>query len=356
VEYAAIDLHKKESQVRIVTNDGQVLDRRVPTTRQHFTTLFWGRERTRILLEASTESEWVAPHLETLGHDVIVADPNYAPMYGQRSRRIKTDQRDVAALAEACQSGVYRAVHRRSAQYRVVQLALTVRDELVQSRTRAISVIRATIRGGGFRIRSGATESFLTRLGALELPPSMVSALTPLRTLIEVTTEELARVDARFEGLVATDPIIQRLTTFPGIGPITASAYVAAIDDVARFPTAGAVTSYLGLVPREYSSGEHQRRGRILRSSHPRVQSLLVQAAWRLSRSRRPETAILRQWAVAIQRRRGVRIAQVALARRLARILYAMWRDASSYDGGRVHRRTPHTASPGTGVAEVVAP
>ena len=69
----------------------------------------------RILLEASTESEWVAQHLETLGHEAIVADPNFAPMYGQRSRRVKTDRRDVAALADACQRGFYRAAHRRSA-------------------------------------------------------------------------------------------------------------------------------------------------------------------------------------------------------------------------------------------------
>ena len=100
----AIDLHKKESQIRIMTEKGEMLDRRIVTTRERFSaTCSWGRERMRILLEASTESEWVAQHLETLGHEVIVADPNYAPMYAQRSRRMKTDRRDVAAQTEACQ-------------------------------------------------------------------------------------------------------------------------------------------------------------------------------------------------------------------------------------------------------------
>ena len=74
------------------------------------------RPRMRILLEASTESEWVAQHLEQMGHEVIVADPNYAPMYGRRSRRIKTDRRDLTALREACQHGTYRLAHRRSAR------------------------------------------------------------------------------------------------------------------------------------------------------------------------------------------------------------------------------------------------
>jgi transposase len=105
MEYGAIDLHKKESQIRIVTETGEVSDHRILTTRERFTHVFWGRPRMRILVEASTESEWVAQHLEELGHEVIVADPNYGLMYGHRSRRVKTDHRDVVALVEACQHG-----------------------------------------------------------------------------------------------------------------------------------------------------------------------------------------------------------------------------------------------------------
>jgi transposase len=170
MEYGAIDLHKKESQVRIVTEAGEVLDRRIPTTRNRFTAMFCGRSHMRILLEASTESEWVAQHLETFGHEVVVADPNYTPMYGHRSRRVKTDRRDVAALTEACQRGIYRVVHRRSARQQAVQSQLNVRQELVQARTRAISLARAITRAAGLRVRSGRTETFLTRLDALDLP------------------------------------------------------------------------------------------------------------------------------------------------------------------------------------------
>jgi transposase len=80
MDYGAIDLHKRESQIRIVTEGGEVLDRRIATTRARLTAGFGGRRPMRILLEASTESEWVAQHLETLGHEVIVADPTFAPM------------------------------------------------------------------------------------------------------------------------------------------------------------------------------------------------------------------------------------------------------------------------------------
>jgi transposase len=336
MEYGAIDLHKKESQIRIRTEGGEIIDRRIATTRERLTAVFWGRPRMRILLEAATESEWVAQHLETLGHEVVVADPNFTAMYGHRSRRIKTDRRDVAALADACSRGIYRAAHRRSAAQRTVQCRLNIRRELTDSRTRAISLVRAILRGAGFRLRSGATHTFLRRVTELDLPASIIGTLSPLRCVIEVLDEELTRTDETFEQLVADDPVVTRLTTLPGIGPITASAYVAALDDVTRFGGATQVASYLGLVPREYSSGEQQRRGRVMRSAHPYVQSLLVQAAWRISRVKDPRTAALRAWADAIARRRGKKIAMVAVARRLARILFAMWRDEVAYDPARI--------------------
>lgn len=344
--YGAIDLHKKESQIRIVRDSGEVLDRRIATTRDRLTAMFGEQPPMRVLVEAATESEWVAQHLETLGHEVIVADPNFTPMYGHRSRRVKTDRRDVAALAEACQQGWYRAAHRRSATQRTVQIELNVRRELTDSRTRAIAIVRAVIRGAGFRIRSGSTGRFLARVSELDLPPSMLETLGPLRTMIKVLTEELARADERFTTIAADNPDVTRLMTVPGVGSITATAYVAALDNAARFSRAGQVASYLGLVPSEYSSGEQQRRGRVLRSAHPHVQSLLVQAAWRMSRSKDPRTVSLRAWAQGIARRRGQKIAMVALARRLARILFAMWRDGVAYDGARIRLTPRHGAAP----------
>ena len=353
MEYGAIDLHKKESQVRIVTESGETLDRRIATTRERFTAVFAGRRPMRILLEASTESEWVAQHLETLGHEVIVADPTFAPLYSERSRRVKTDRRDVAALAEACHRGCYRVAHRRSAAQRTVQAQLNVRRELTDSRTRAISLARAITRGAGLRIRSGSTGSFLVRVAALDLPSSITETLAPLQRLIAVLNEELATADDRFATIAAQDPVVTRLTTVPGIGPITATAYVAALDDAARFGRAAQVACYLGLVPREHSSGEQPRRGRVMRSAHPYVQSLLVQAAWRVWLSKDPKTAGLRIWAQGIAYRRGKSIAVVALARRLARIVFAMWRDGVPYDAAQTRRTRAHA---GTASGTAISP
>lgn len=113
----------------------------------------------------------------------------------------------------------------------------------------------------------------------------------------------------------------------PGIGPVTAIAFVVALDDVTRVQNAHQVQAYLGLVPSEYSSGDHRLRGRITKRGDARMRWLLVETAWRLLRSPNAALAGLKAWALAIAARRGKRIATVALARRVADILYAMWRD-----------------------------
>jgi transposase len=331
VEYGAIDLHKRESQVRIRTGAGEIVDARIPTTRDRLTAFFWGRAPIRLLIEASTESEWVARHLESLGHEVIVADPNYLPMYGTRSRRVKTDRRDVAALCTACEQGIYRQAHRRSTVQQTRQQHLRVRACVIRTRTRAISLARAITRSDGLRLPSGSAETFVRRLRALALSPTMTAVLQPLQHLIETADEELTIVDRELAAIATTDPCVQRLMTMPDIGPVTALAFIAALDDRTRFGRPGQVTSYLGLVPREYSSGDRQCRGRTLRSAQPLVQSLLVQAAWRVMRSKDPRTDGLRTWATGVMRRRGRKVAAVALARRLARILFAMWRDETAY-------------------------
>jgi transposase len=108
-----------------------------------------------MLIEASTDSEWVARCPEVLGHEVMMADPNFAPMYATRSRKVKTDRRDARALAEACLLGAYRPVHRLSAPQRHVRGRLGVRDALVHTRTRCISVLRALLGQYGYHVPSG---------------------------------------------------------------------------------------------------------------------------------------------------------------------------------------------------------
>lgn len=125
-----LDLHKRESQLAIVAEDGSITERRIVTSRDRFTAVLGGLDHSRILIEASTESEWVAQHLESMGHEVVVANPNYAPMYASRSRKVKTDKRDARTLAEALRIGAYRVAHRVSPERKHVRAELAVREAL----------------------------------------------------------------------------------------------------------------------------------------------------------------------------------------------------------------------------------
>jgi transposase len=336
MEYGAIDLHAKESQIRIVDAEGGVLfDRRIATTRARLSEVFGERPHLRIVLETGTSSEWVAQHLESLGHAVIVADPNYALMYGQRSRRIKTDRRDVAALAEANRLGIYRAAHRTSATQRARRRHLQVREHLVRIRCQAINVVRAQLRGAGVRVPSGATETFVARYATLDVPPAVREAMAPLVTLVEAVTPLLAEADRWTRQTAKQDPVSRRLMTAPGTGPVIALTFQATLDDVMRFATPGAATAYLGLVPREASSGERRRKGGITKAGPSRIRVVLIQGAWSVWRSRR-SCPPLHDWVHRLAQRRGRRVAIVGLARRLARIMWAMWRNEHDFDPARL--------------------
>jgi transposase len=336
--YGAIDLHTRYSQIRIIDETGAVVcDTRVLTERARLVAVFSGRGAIRILLETGTASEWVAQALEGAGHTVIVADPNFAPMYGELRRKVKTDRRDVAALAEANRRGWYRAAHRTSAGQRAVRQGLSVRRQLVAMRTGAINVIRAVLQQEGYRVPSGSAERLPARVARVDLAPALATTVAPLLQAVTDLTAQIAATDAQLAASGSRDPVVQRLQTVPGVGPVVALTYRAMIDDVARFASAAQVSAALGLVPREDSSAERRHRGHITKAGPSELRSLLVQAAWACWRSRRSLT--LRVWADGVAARRGRRIAVVGLARRLSRILFAMWRDGTTF------RATPLAAA-----------
>jgi transposase len=329
--YGAIDLHLRYSQIRIVDEEGRVLrERRVVTSRELLVEGFGGLGAMRVLLETGTESEWVAQALEGAGHTVIVADPNYGPMYGDLRRRVKTDRRDVTALAEANRRGWYRPAHRTSAAQRAVRQVLCSRRHLVRMRSGTISLVRALVRQAGYRLGTGTAAQVPTRLARLALPPALADTLAPLRRLLETLTEEITDLDAHCQTMAKQDAVVQRLQSVPGVGPIAALTFRAHIDDVGRFKRAGQVSAALGLVPREDSSAERRHRGHITKAGPSEVRSMLVQAAWACWRSKGSGT--LHAWVERVAAKRGRRIAVVGLARRLSRILYAIWRDQSVFN------------------------
>jgi len=327
-----LDVHRDYTQIEQLAEEGESRSRRIRTERGSLVRYFGAMPRSRILLESSTESEWVARILEELGHEVIVADPNFAPMYLERVRRVKTDRRDAQALAQACRLGAYRPAHRLSEEGRRLRGRLRVRQALVRSRSQFIVLTRSLLRQEGIRVRSGSAPTFAQRVKEIELPAELGSVVEPLLSMFGELNERIASADRDLDRLARRDPLVRRLCTAPGVGPVTAAEFVSTIDRADRFGSAKQVRSYLGLVPRESSSAERRWRGRITRRGNERLRSLLVEAAWGVWRSKTVEAEPLKSWAKEIAARRGKGKAMVALARRLAGILWAIWRDGTSYE------------------------
>ncbi len=192
-------------QICILAEGDELIEQRIRTEPERLAAVFGGRPRARILLEASTDSEWVARCLEGLGHEVIVAGPNFAPMYATRTRTVKTDRRDARALMDACVPGAYRPAHRLSDAQRHVRGRLGVRDALVRTRTRSISLIRALLRQHGYRVPSGSAEGFGRRIDAMALPGPVLSLIGPRLAVMLPLNRQLAYSDDVIEHVAAQD-------------------------------------------------------------------------------------------------------------------------------------------------------
>ena len=203
---------------------------------------------------------------------------------------------------------------------------------MVATRTRLINSVRGWMRSQLLRVRGGATTSFVARVRAqaianrIDIPTHIDRELV----LIEAVNAQLKEADRELVAIAKEHPTCRRLMTVPGIGPVTAVRFVAAVDAIERFPSAHHLQSYLGITPGENSSSERQQRTGITKAGPREVRRALVQAAWvvMLNCRREPMAA----WAERVASRRGKFVAVVALARKLAGILFAIWRDATTYN------------------------
>jgi transposase len=213
---------------------------------------------------------------------------------------------------------------------------MRVRQHLVRIRTQTVNLVRALIRQEGLRMPTGSAERLLDRLERVALPAALQATLAPLRESFAGLQALIDRIEHAVEARATEDPIAQCLMTTPGVGPIVALTFQAVLDDPGRFGgQAARASAFVGLVPSEHSSAERQHKGHITKSGPKDLRALLVNASWNIWRGRSAAGAPLRTWAQALAARRGRRIAIVALARRLTRILYAMWRDRRPFQAPR---------------------
>jgi transposase len=335
MENCGIDLHQKSSQVTVVDQEGEVLERAsIPTTRTGLERWFGRRERMRILVEASGSSPWVVRLLLELGHEVEVIDPRRVRLIAQST--LKTDRIDADILAELARlrTKLRTLVWQRSETTQRQRGHLRVRRALVEARAGFIVTVRGLLRSFGVRVASCRSDRFAARCQATAIPPELAEVMTPLLDAIHDLDARIATMDAVVEQVGHLYPAVGSLQDIPGVGPVVALAYVLSIEDPSRFHRSRDVPGYLGLRPTLRSSAATVRQGRITKEGDADVRRLLVQAAHAHLRSH-ADTA-LKSWAESLIPRIGKRKTIVALARKLAVLMHRLWIT------GEVYQPFPH--------------
>ena len=346
MEHVAIDLGSRKSQVCVRAADGTiVLERAVPTLL--IADFLAPRAPCRVILETCAEAFAVADaiHRANPAHELRIVPATLAPTLGVGARRSKSDLRDARALSNASTRVDLGSVHIKSPQARAALTLGVSRDALVRSRTLLINCVRGWGRQHLVRPKNGASTAFpdrmraATQVAGLELPAEISSLLEVIDTL----TDHERALSKKTDEQAKKHPLCKLLRTAP-IGACTAVAFVATVDDISRFPFAHALEAYLGLTPGEDSSAERQRTTGITKAGSARLRWLLVQSCWSAV-NRRPEDPLVR-WTIALALRRGWKIAITAMARKLAGILWAMWRYNKPYDPSRAASVTPTALAP----------
>jgi transposase len=341
MDHIAIDLGSRESQVCVRTSEGQILEERRVGTRSLGRYLA-RRPRSRVVLEACAEAFPVADASLAAGHETVVVPASLAPSLGVGDRGVKTDTRDARNLSEAsCRMSRLPAVHVPTKISRDRKAMCGMREGLIQARTKLINTVRGWTRPQGLgAVRSGSPTTFplrvkehVTERGAT-IPPYVEQVLMAIQEL----SVRIQEVDEAVKEAASTDPTCQLLMTAPGVGPTTAVRFAAAIDDVKRFSTAHKLQAYLGLTPGENSSCQRKRRTGLTKAGPSKLRWVLVQAAWAARRYYKDHPVVV--WSLEVEKRRGKQVAVSALARRLAGVLYAMWRDGRPYDKNHRHPDT----------------
>ena len=338
MQHVAIDLGSKESQVCIRRPDGTILDERKHPTRR-LTELVATWEPSRVVMETSAEAFRIADAAIAAGHQVRVVPGTLVRLLGVGERGVKNDQRDAQQLSKASWQTDVPSVHIPSAAARELKSICGARDILVESARRLTNNVRGWMRTQLWRVRGCKAVTLPARLRAYatsigqELPAHIERQLKTLSMLLE----QLKDASSQVRKLALEHPICLRLMTVPGVGPVTALRFVAAIDDPTRFSSAHRVQSYLGLTPGERSSSERERRTGITKAGPLELRVCLVQAAWAATRVKTTHPMI--EWTRQIADRRGRPVAVVALARKIVGILFAIWRDGTTYEPKRGARK-----------------
>jgi len=299
--------------------------------------------KVRVGMEASGHARWLERLLAELNIELWMGDA--AKIRAKRVRKKKTDREDARHILKLMLKDDFPKIWVPSWENRDLRQLLWHRHRMVQMRTRIMNQLQAVALNEGLRCKKRLwTKHGRAQLESIRLAPWASRRRRDLLELLDRLNPTISELTQRIEQQVEQFPVAQRLMTHPGVGALTALAFVLIIGEAERFECGKQIAAYLGLVPEEDSSGESRRLGHISKQGSGLMRFFLVEAAQVTVRS----DAEWRNKFLHLAMRRGRKIAKVAMARRLAVRLYWMWRQ--QWDYPQLKKFGPHAGQPGTGV------
>jgi len=331
----SVDIAKTVFEVAVSDEPGRVAQRR-RLSRAAFLEFFAQLPAATVIMEACGSAHFWARQLQGLGHEVVLLPPHQVRPYVTRN---KTDRTDAKGILEAYRNADIRPVPVKSVPQQVLVSLHRFRSGWLAARTAHINTLRGLLRELGLVIPVGA-EKVLPQVRCLiedadsGIPDALRPVLAAACEEIQALTARIKMTERQIETLADQTPAVERLRSIPGIGLLIATAMVAFIGDIQRFPSGRHLASYLGLTPREYSSGLKRRRGRIAKRGDAYIRMLLIHGARSAlcHAHKAKDHDRLRQWTLKLEKRVGHNKATVALANKLARIAWAVWRNDRNFE------------------------
>jgi transposase len=327
--HVGVDLDKRSSQIAVLTDDGEVIQQRLANDAVRLEKFFAQLPpKTPLAIEASGTWGWLVDLLQQLGHQPVLSNPKQTRAIA--AARLKNDRVDAERLALLLRGDLLPTVW-------IPPAALREERELVRHRVQ-LSWLRGVIRNrlqamlARRNLQPTSSKSWRTQRGQGELHGLPLSEVpSQIRedcaTLLRALDAQIRRLDASLLERWGRDVGVKRLTTIPGIGPFIAIVLMLELGDIRRFGSAKQLASYVGLTPRVRASAGRVRAGHISKEGNRLLRWVLVLAATQATRRPGP----LRAWFHAVKKRRGKKVARVALARRLAEIVFHVWKQECDY-------------------------
>lgn len=331
--YAGIDVSLEQSSVCVVDEQGKIVrEIKVASEPEVLAALFseLGFPLTRIGLEAGPLSQWLHAGLLAAGYAVTLLETRHVKA-ALSAMTVKTDRKDARGIAQLLRMGWYRPVHCKAASSQEIR-ALLVGRKLLQGKMQDVELgIRGLLRGFGLKVGVISKGRFAARVRELAAGHAMLEKVVePMLRARDALRAEFNLLHREMLAIVRADELCRRLMTVPGVGPLVALTFKTGVDDPNRFTSSKTVGAHFGLTPKKYQSGETDVTGGITRTGDAMVRMALYEAAQAmLTRCQRFST--LKRWAMDVAKRRGMKRAKVALARKLATVLHRMWVDGSEF-------------------------